>query len=140
MSRHGRTGGEDPFHRWQLNIGVFAERGYGVPQCRRTKRLVCLVLVHRVNDVGWVHLRRACRVHFGEDGRCPHRRIEQREQRKPRNVDGARLNAEVIANLLRLFNEDAVTIKHALGRTGAAGREDDRRRVLPPHVQRPERL
>ena len=54
---------------------------------------------------------------------------------KAGNVGGPRLNIKVIANLLRLFDKDAVPVEHAFGWSRTPRGKDDRRFVLPFDIE-----
>ncbi len=71
-------------------------------------------------------------IHVRDDGRDAQGSVEQAEQRKARQIDFARLNFIKIAQLFDLGVEVAVAVEHPLGRAGAAGGEDDRRRIVGP--------
>ena len=80
--------------------------------------------------------RRPRGVHVGNHRGDAHRAVEQAEQRKARQIDLAGPDAVAIADLLHLGVEIAVREQDALGRTGAAGREDDRRRIVGGRASR----
>ena len=138
MRRHRRTGGEDALQRRQRDLVLLAVAADDVPDRRRAEGLRDVPVVDRFDDIPRIDLRRPRRVHVGNDRRHSHRAVEQGEQRKAGQVDLARLDVVEIADLVDLPVEVAVAIEHALGRTGAAGGEDDRRRIVGLRWRRAE--
>ena len=84
----------------------------------------------RLDNFGGIDRGRVRRVHVGNHGRHAHRAVEQPEQRKRRQIDLAGLDIVKIVDLLHLGVEIAVGVEHAFGRAGAAGGEDDGRRLV----------
>src|SRR5271166_4787012 len=109
---------------------LFAVTPDPVPDGRRTIALRRLPIVDRLDDPPGIGTSGAARVDIRNDGRDPHRGIEQAEQWEAGNVDLARLNSVELLNLSDLMVECAVAIEDTLCRAGAAGGENNRGRVF----------
>ncbi len=124
-----------------MRLGTHKSRGGtitadAIPDRRRAEGLGDLPIGGGAQDICRIDASRPRGIHVGNDRRHAHRAVEQAKQRKARQIDLARLDGIERLQLHDLLIEIAVAIEHAFGRAGAAGGENDRRRVIGRHGQR----
>ncbi|MFP6657256.1 MAG: hypothetical protein VB853_03680, partial [Pirellulales bacterium] len=73
---------------------------------------------------------RASEIHLWKNGRATHAAIEKSKKWKGRDVDRPGFDLILPLNLHDLLVEVSMTIKDSLRWTGAAGRENNCRRIL----------
>ena len=88
--------------------------------------------VDQRDDTSGIDRSRTGKIHLRKNGRHAQSGVEESKQRKGGQIDFTRVDVEGPAEEFRLRGKHPVRVDDPLGRTGAAGGEDDCRHVVAP--------